>query len=256
MLNRRRVLASLVSAPLAAPVMARADQGRIDAVVAEFAFNGVVLLGQDGRSTFRRAYGLADAETRRAASVNDRYVIASISKWLTVAAVLQLVERGVMNLDATVADVLPGFRTDAGGRVSLRQLLNNTSGVPNLYGPAVEADPSLKTSSLTAAEASRRFCSGELIFEPGARFDYAITNWILVVAMVEAATARPFPQVVDDLVLTPLKLRDTAVVDLDFANRPDTARAYATLSPPVLKCRLDRPSSPPQAASAARPKTC
>ncbi|VXB54194.1 Serine hydrolase [Brevundimonas sp. G8] len=178
---------------------------------------------------------VADAETGRAASARDRYVIASISKWLTVAAILQLVEQGVMSLGASVADTLPGFRKDAGGRVTLRQLLSNTSGVPNLYGPAVEADPTLKRSTMTAAEAASLFCSGELIFEPGARFDYAITNWILVVAMVEAATGKPFERVVDDLVVTPLRLPDTDVAKFDFDGRPDTAKAYSSISPPVLK---------------------
>lgn len=218
-----------------APAMAATEQDRIDALVAEFGFNGVVLLGKDGRATFRKGYGVADADAGRAASVRDRYVIASISKWLTVAAVLQLVEQGMMSLDATVSDSLPSFRKDAGGRVTLRQLLSNTSGIPNLYGPAAEADPSLRTSTMSAAEAAQAFCSGDLIFEPGARFDYAITNWILVVAMVEAATGRPFERVVDDLVVTPLRLRDTAVAKPGFADLPDTARAYSSVSPPTLK---------------------
>lgn len=215
--------------------MAATEQDRIDAIVAEFGFNGVVLSGQGGRATFRKAYGIADAEAGRAASVRDRYVIASISKWLTVAAVLQLVEQGVMRMDATVGDSLPSFRETAGGRVTLRQLLSNTSGIPNLYGPAVEADPALKSSTLGAAEAARTFCSGDLIFEPGERFDYAITNWILVMAMVEAATGRPFERVVDELVVTPLRLRDTAVAKSGFADMPDTAKAYSAISPPVRK---------------------
>jgi len=239
MFDRRTLLAGGLAAasfgPQALAAAATDQVARIDGVVAEFGFNGVVLLGDHGRATFRKAYGLADAEANRPASPADRYVIASISKWLTVAAVLQLVERGAMRLDMTVADGLPAFRDKPGGRVALHQLLSNTSGVPNLYGPAVQADPSLKTSTLDAAQTAEAFCSGELIFEPGARFDYAITNWILVVALVEAATGRPFERVVDDLVVTPLKLHDTAVARDDFADRPDTAKAYATLNPPTLK---------------------
>lgn len=236
MFDRRAVLVGgLAAAAAGGPVMAATEQDRVDGIVAEFGFNGVVLLGANGRATLRKAYGVADAATGRAASVRDRYVIASISKWLTVAAVLQLVEQGRMSLDATVGDSLPAHRKDAGARVTLRQLLSNTSGIPNLYGPAVDADPTLKTSTMSAADAARAFCSGDLIFEPGARFDYAITNWILVVAMVEAATGRPFERVVDDLVITPLRLRDTAVAKPGFADLPDTARAYATVSPPVLK---------------------
>ncbi|WP_395944080.1 serine hydrolase domain-containing protein [Brevundimonas sp.] len=239
MFDRRIILAGgLAAAGFGTPVFAApmTDQiDRIDGVVAEFGFNGVVLLGDHGRATFRKAYGLADAETNRPASPADRYVIASISKWLTVAAVLRLVEQGTMRLDMTVADGLPSFRDRPGGRVALHQLLSNTSGIPNLFGPAVRADPALTSSTLSAAQAADAFCSGELIFEPGARFDYALTNWILVIALVEAAAGRPFERVVDDLVVTPLRLRDTGVAGDDFADRPDTAKAYATLVPPTLK---------------------
>lgn len=239
MFDRRAILAgglvaaSLGTRALATPMTDHTD--RIDGVVAEFGFNGVVLLGDHGRATFRKAYGLADAETNRPASPADRYVIASISKWLTVAAVLRLVEQGTMRLDMTVADGLPTFRDRPGGRVALHQLLSNTSGIPNLYSPAVQADPTLKTSTLDAARAAEAFCSGDLVFEPGARFDYAVTNWILVVALVEAATGRPFERVIDDLIVTPLKLRDTGIAGNDFADLPDTAKAYAALTPPTLK---------------------
>lgn len=244
MFTRRKILASAAAATIGGPATASVlgnpaealtETARIDTIVGEFGFNGVVLLGDNGRPTFQKAYGIADAETGRAASARDRYVIASVSKWLTVTAILRLVEQGVMTLDASVADSLPGFRKDAGGRVTLRQLLSNTSGIPNLYGPAVEADPALKRSTMSAADAARTFCSGDLIFEPGARFDYLITNWILVVAMVEAATGKSFERVVDDLVVTPLRLPDTAVAKFDFEARPDTAKAYSSVSPPLLK---------------------
>lgn len=238
MFDRRKVLAGgLATATAAIVCSAKAadETSRIDALVAEFGFNGAVLMGDQGRATFRKAYGVADADTNRAASADDRYIIASISKWLTVTAILRLVEQGVMTLNDTVGDHLPAFKMLAGGRVALHQLLSNTSGIPDRYGPVVQADPALKTSTMSAADASHLFCADALVFEPGERFDYAITNWILVVAMVEVATGERFERVVDDLVVTPLRLRDTSVIKADFAERPDTAKAYASLTPPVLK---------------------
>lgn len=173
--------------------------------------------------------------TGRRAAVQDRYIIASISKWLTVTAVLRLVERQTMHLDATIGDRLPAFRDLPAGRVTLRQLLSNTSGIPNRYGPAVDADPTLRLSTMSTADAAQRYCAADPVFAPGSRFDYAITNWILVVAMIEQATERDFRRVVDDLVLTPLSLRDTEIAASDFVDRGDTAKAWASLSPPVLK---------------------
>jgi CubicO group peptidase (beta-lactamase class C family) len=234
--RRQLMIATGASALLGTPALAgSAEDDRVDAIAAARGFNGVILLGRAGAAEVHKAYGVADAETGRAAAVGDRYLIASISKWLTVTAVLQLVEQGVLALDAPISTWLPAYRADTGGRVTLRRLLENTSGIPNLYGPAVQADPSLTGSRLSAMEAALRFCSGDPIFEPGARFDYAITNWILVIAIMEAATGEPFAAVMDRLVIAPLGLTRTGVMDDAFMSAPDGARAYASLSPPVLK---------------------
>jgi D-alanyl-D-alanine carboxypeptidase len=211
------------------------EAARVDAIATEFGFNGVILLGREGLPEFRKAYGVADATTGRAAAVSDRYAIASVSKWLTVTAILQLVDQEKLALDAPISTWLPAYRADTGGRVTLRYLLTNTSGIPNQLNAAVEADPSLRTSTLSAGEAVTRFCSGDPIFEPGARFDYAATNWILVMAIMEAATGEAYPALMDRLVITPLRLRDTGIADEAFLQAEDVAKGYATLSPPVLK---------------------
>lgn len=216
-------------------VLASDDQARVDAIAAEFNLNGVILLGREGRPTFRKAYGMADVATGRAAAVSDRYAIASVSKWLTATAILQLVDQGRLALDAPIRTWLPDYRADSGDRVTLRHLLNNTSGIPNQLNDAVVADPSLKRSTMSAAEAVTRFCSGDPIFEPGARFDYVVTNWILVIAIMEAATGEAYPALMDRLVITPLGLRDTGIADDAFLEAGDVAKGYATLSPPVLK---------------------
>lgn len=237
MINRRLMLTGAAAATLAAgPVLAGDHGAALDAVAAEFSFNGVILLARQGQPTLRRAYGLADAEAVRPAAPGDRYVIASVSKWLTVAAIFRLVEQGRLDLDVRLGEAIPGYAAAPGARVTLRQLLNNTSGIPNLFGPALKADPDIVRQELTTAQAVQRYCSADLAFEPGAKFDYSVTNWILVAAVIEAAMpGQSFARVVDEQVVTPLGLRDTAVAAADFAGRPDTAVAYASLAPPVRK---------------------
>lgn len=227
------VLALSGSRAVALPTSA--EEARVDAIAAEFGLNGVILLGRAGQREFAKAYGVADVATGRAAAVGDRYAIASVSKWLTVTAILQLVDQGKLALDAPISTWLPTYRADVGGRVTLRHLLNNTSGIPNLLSAAVAADPSLQRSTMSAAEAVTQFCSGDAIFEPGARFDYVSTNWILVIAIMEAATGEPYAVTMDRLVLTPLGLRDTGIAGDEFLQADDVAKGYATLSPPVLK---------------------
>jgi CubicO group peptidase (beta-lactamase class C family) len=80
-------------------------------------------------------------------------------------------------------------------------------------------------------EAYRNLSSLELAFEPGTRFDYAVTNWILVIAVVEAASGKPFQAVMRELVLTPLGMSATTAAD-DIDASPMSAASYRSVSPP------------------------
>ncbi len=199
----------------------------IDAWVTENAFNGVVVLGRRGRPTWSRAWGFADVEAKTPMTVETRFGIASISKWLTAITVLRLVEQGKLTLDDPIAKHLKDFRADTGAKVKLRNLLANNSGVPNTFVPAIKAGQvDLKAS---AAQAAKQWGGGDLLFEPGTKFDYHSVNWIIIQAIVEAVTARPFAEVVKTLTLDPLGLRDTG------PEPTPAAVSYAKIDPPTRK---------------------
>ena len=201
------------------------DNPVVDAFVKAQGFQGVVMLGRAGKPRYARAFGMADIEAGTPATVETRYAIASISKLLTTATVLKLVEQGKLALDSPIATWLPGYRDDTGSHVTLRHLLSNMSGIPNGFGTAAKADPTLVTREIATADAVKIYASGDLIFEPGAKFDYAMTNWFVVIAIVEAVTGRPFQEVMHAVTLDPLDLLHTdaasAIQDL-----PDTAASY------------------------------
>lgn len=153
--------------------------------------------------------------------------IASISKMLTTVAILRLQEQGRLKLDAPIATYLPYFRADLGGRLTLRYLLANNSGVPNLFSAAMKVEPKIIKQRLTTEQAVHRFAEGDLIFAPGERFDYSLANWILVLAIVEAVTKEEYATAMQKLVLTPLRLSATtaalnavAVQSYDNATTP------------------------------------
>ncbi|MDE1148986.1 MAG: serine hydrolase [Azospirillaceae bacterium] len=232
MLNRRHLLLAGAALPLAAsfPAVAKGNPDAIiDAYVRDTGFQGVVMLGRNGHADYTRVIGFADIEAGVPAKADTLYGIASISKWLTSVTVLKLVERGLLDLDAPITKALPDYRADTGAKVSLRRLLCNASGVPNLFTSAIKADPALFRTPLTTAEAVSKFCLGDLAFEPGTRFDYALTNWILVVAMVERVTGLPFQAAVRSITLEPLGLAATSATDAAFAA---AAASYRTVTPP------------------------
>jgi CubicO group peptidase (beta-lactamase class C family) len=239
MLHRRDLLlagAGLALAPGAA-FAARplgADNPVVDAFVKAQGFNGVVMLGKAGKPTYARAFGLADIEAGRPATVDTVYGIASISKWLTTVTVLKLIEAGKLSLDAPITAWLPDYRADTGAKITLRRLMSNASGVPNLFNPAAKLDPTLTKTPLSTAQALKRFCQGDLSFEPGARFDYAFTNWVIVLAVVEAVTGQPFQAAMRRITLAPLGLAQTDASD-QIATGLRTAAGYTAASPPVRR---------------------
>jgi D-alanyl-D-alanine carboxypeptidase len=215
------------------PVAARSI---IDGMIRDHGFQGVVMLGRGGTPRFSHAVGSADVAGNVAMTVDTPFGIASISKRLTAVAVMRLIERRLLALDAPITTYLPGYRPDTGARVTLRRLLSNSSGVPNLFTPALRADASLISAEMPAGEAIRRFASGDLAFEPGSRFDYALTNWFIVLGIVEAVTGTSYAQAMRALVIEPLELGTTT---LDSS--PRTAKSYRSLSP-LVEWTDSRPS--------------
>ncbi|MET3664644.1 serine hydrolase domain-containing protein [Caulobacter sp. 1776] len=222
MFGRREFLAGAAALGLAENAAAGVLSGgtadkAVDAFLKLQLFQGVVLIGKAGKPIYSRAIGFADIEAKRPATLDTPYAIASISKWLTTVGLLRLVEAGRLDLDAPITRYLSDYRADTGAKVTMRRLMSNTSGVPNGFIAALKADPTLLPSlvetPVSAAEGVKRWGMGDLAFEPGAQFDYSMTNWIIVVAVVEALTAKPFATAIADLVTTPLGLTHTGLAD-------------------------------------------
>ncbi|RRN65493.1 serine hydrolase [Caulobacter sp. 602-1] len=241
MFGRREFLAGaaalgLVGKAGASVLTGGAADRAVDAFLKTQPFQGVVLIGRAGKPIYARTVGFAEIEARKPAALDTPYVIASISKWLTSTALLKLVEAGKLDLDAPISTWLPDYRADTGTKVKLRHLMTNISGVPNGFATWTKAnpDPDLFQKTFTTAEAVKLWCSGDLIFEPGTRFDYVLTNWILITAIIETVTGEAYAQAMSELVLGPLGL--TRTTPTDPANM---AVSYRTLEP-LTRQRNDR----------------
>ncbi|MFD4439991.1 serine hydrolase domain-containing protein [Nocardia sp. NPDC058519] len=141
-----------------------------------------------------------------------RVRIASNTKTFVAAVVLQLIAEGSVALDAPVEHYLPGTIAGPGGdgtRITVRQLLNHTSGIPDylpLLGPLSEADlrrprPVEELIDLALAQPA--------IFEPGTRFRYSNTNYLLIGQVVERISGASIADEVTRRVIRPLDLTDT-----------------------------------------------
>lgn len=202
----------------------------VDVYVRDHRFQGVVQLGRKGEAVFSRAIGLSDVEAKKPIANDTRFGVASISKMFTSVTVLRLVEQKQLSLDTPIGTYLPWFRKDLGARLTLRRLLANNSGVRNQFSAAWKADPSVMQRQMTTVDAVHRYCEADLIFNPGERFDYSLSNWILVVAIVESVTKKAFAAAMQEITLRPLGLTHTST-----ESDGNTAIPYSDTLPPVKK---------------------
>lgn len=212
-------------------------------------YNGVVLVRASRSSApVVRAYGEARFEDTTKLAPDTRFMVGSVSKWITAVAVLRLAEEGKLSLDAPITTWLPELPASSSA-VTLRHLLSNTSGIPNGLGQAIKRDRSPERLTITPAAAALQFGNGPLAFAPGAQFDYSVTNWLLVGGIVERATGEPFQQVIAGLVFQPAGVADTGFADDSFATLPRTAVAYGSMRAGTHPSRKIMPTPPMVAAS-------
>ncbi|WRZ25554.1 beta-lactamase family protein [Streptomyces sp. NBC_00243] len=171
----------------------------------------IAVLTRGSRSEVYRA-GVAETGTGRPVEVTDHMRIASTAKAYSGAVSLQLVDRGKLRLRDTVGKVLPRLPR-AWHRVTLRQLLNHTSGLPDF-----SADPEFL--ALVGEDPRRHFDSRRLldfvadeplVFRPGSRYAYSNSDNIAVALMAEAVTGRRYEDLLAQLVYRPLDLRSTSL---------------------------------------------
>lgn len=226
------LLGACASAPAVAPATAREPLTSTElAAIVGADFNGVVLVRTAAMAAPQvRAFGAANIEQPSATGPDTAFQIGSMSKWLTSVAVLRLVDRGVLQLDVPIGRWLPDMAA-SGATVTLRHLMSNTSGIPNGLTPALKRDPAAVMQPMSMARAASLFVGEAPAFTPGSKFDYLPTNWIVVGAILEQVTGKPFADVLADEVLRPAGARATGIPQVMFDKLPGAARAYGSTLP-------------------------
>lgn len=156
-----------------------------------------------------RSYGLANIELNTPASNQTVYAIGSITKSFTAIVTLRLVDDGLVDLDESILTYAP-LSPETWRPVTIRHLLSNTSGIPDLVDSPCGVTPSEKYSMDDAvAEAA---CL-PLLFEPGDQFSYSNTNFVLLSILIETVTGKLLADAFTDIVFSPLNMSHTQMAD-------------------------------------------
>jgi len=171
-------------------------------------FNGAALVAARGRILYRGAFGYANFEWRVRNTPDTKFRIASISKTFLTIVMLQLVEQGKVDLDRSVNYYLPGFSRKWGHRVTLRQILTYTSGLPD-YNSIPDFFRQAQAGPMTDDEFLQRIAEHDLAFEPGTSFGYSSDGINVLACLIEKVTGKPYAQVLKERVIEPAGLTDT-----------------------------------------------
>lgn len=169
---------------------AKSAQALLDEGVKNGHFAGIVagILKRE-RIVWMGASGYRDMEHEIAADTGMVHRIASIAKPMTAVAIMQLVEAGKIDLDASVQTYLPRFPEKKEGQITIRHLLSHSSGIRDYKGKK-EGFPRKHYATLT--EAMAVFQDRKLRFSPGEQFGYATYNYVVLGVVIEAVTSQSY----------------------------------------------------------------
>ncbi len=200
---------------------------------------GVIVRVQDPQRAARRfAVGVGDLATGAALRPDAQFRIGSITKTFVASVVLQLVGEGRLRLDEPVAHRLPGLLPNGDG-ITVRQLLNHTSGLPDYT-----QDPELfagivKNRVWEPRELVALAQKHPQLFAPGSAWGYSNTNYIVAGLLVEAVAGHPLARELDRRIFSPLRLDHTS---FPVGNAPLTGyHAHGYISQEAIPTADGRP---------------
>src|SRR5438105_9198050 len=158
---------------------------------------------KDGQVVYVKAYGDARLEPKTPATAEMRYSIGSISKQFTAAAILLLQEQGKLSLDDKVGKFIPDLTR--ANEVTIRQLLSHTSGYQD-YWPQDYVMP-MMLQPVTAQKILDMWARKPLDFEPGTKWQYSNTNYVIAGVIIEKVARMPLLQFLQEKGFTPLGMK-------------------------------------------------
>jgi peptidoglycan/LPS O-acetylase OafA/YrhL/CubicO group peptidase (beta-lactamase class C family) len=219
-----------IALPAIDPALAAELQRILDATVADGSIPGaVVAVNIPGYEPWTSASGLADRKAGVAMTADTRVRIASISKIFTAVVILQMIEEGIVELDAPMEAYVPGLLAN-GDTITVRQLLQHTSGLYDYledrnYVPRAYEDPNRIWAPSEMVSYAAQFPP---LFAPGApgSWDYSSTNYVILGMIAEAASGRTLAVEMRERIFEPLGLEATYFPQDEQVEGP-YARGYA-----------------------------
>jgi len=178
-------------------------------------FNGTVLVARRGKIIYEHAFGPANREWNVANDLQTKFEIGSMTKQFTAMLVLQFVNERKLRLDGHVSEYLPYYRTDTGQRITISELLSHTSGIPNFINAPGFLDGPASRTHYSVQEFVQKYCSGDLRFAPGSKFEYSNSGYFLLGGILEQVSGKSYETLLQERIFQPLGMKDSGYAHSD-----------------------------------------
>jgi CubicO group peptidase (beta-lactamase class C family) len=203
------------------------DAARMDQIVQSYvankSFMGTVLVARGDRILLDKGYGSANLEWNIPNTPTTKFRLGSVTKQFTAASILLLEERGKLKTDDPIKKYIPDAPA-AWDKITLFHLLTHTSGIPNFT--SFPEYPKLEPFATDAAQIIGWFKEKPLDFEPGSKWNYSNSGFVVLTYVIEKVTGESYEKFVRDNIFTPLGMKDSGY-DSNSAIIPNRASGYA-----------------------------
>jgi len=186
-------------------------------------FMGTVLVAQDGKIVLDKGYGFANLEWDIPNTPTTKFRLGSLTKQFTAASILLLEERGKLKVEDPVKKYMPNAPA-AWDKITIFHLLTHTSGIQNFTGfPDYDSTQAIPTTPEKLVE---RFRDKPLEFEPGTKWNYSNSGYVLLGYLIEKISGQSYAEFLQQNIFTPLGMKDSGY-DSNSAIIAHRAAGYA-----------------------------
>ncbi|GAC1636706.1 MAG: serine hydrolase domain-containing protein [Candidatus Acidiferrum sp.] len=190
------------------------------------------LVKKDGGIVFERGYGAKELRTNSSIDKKTNFRLASVTKQFTAMAVMLLVHDKKLTYETTLGEVFPEF-AEYGKKITVRQLLNHTSGLPD-YEDLMDAAEKSKGKTWSAEKQIQDLEVLKLLekeskgkFAPGTKWEYSNSGYVVLGLIVAKLSGKSYAEFLQERIFAPLKMADTVVYQKGKNTVPNRAYGHA-----------------------------
>lgn len=171
-------------------------------------FNGSILVADKGKIIYKKGFGLANKEWNIPNQPDTKHRLGSITKQFTAMLIMQLVEKGKLQLHTPIATYLPNYPKKVAEKVTIHHLLEHSAGIPNFVSFRKFYSENSR-NHFKPEQFVKVFADSTLQFKPGEKFKYSNSGYFLLGYIIEKVSGKTYEQMLHDNIFKPLKMNST-----------------------------------------------